>query len=125
MLLAAAHTNGAHHSCDSLLRILQQQAVSDVFNPKNEEDTVLMRRIVARASLFLSMVALSFLEGITGFTLYSWEIKDRAILLGLDKSGWADLHLIVAVALTIVLIFHLIENRRVIAAYVRTALRRA
>ena len=85
----------------------------------------MMRRIVARASLFLSMVALSFLEGITGFTLYSWEIKDRAILLGLDKSGWADLHLIVAVALTIVLIFHLIENRRVIAAYVRTALRRA
>jgi len=84
-----------------------------------------MKRIVVRASLFLSMVALSLLEAITGFTLYSWEMKGRAILVGLDKSGRADLHLVIAIALTVVLFFHLIENRRVIPAYVRTTLGRA
>jgi hypothetical protein len=84
-----------------------------------------MKRIFVRASLFFSMVGLSLLEGITGFTLYSWEMKDRAILLGLDKSGWADLHLVIAIALTAVLFLHLVENRRVIPAYVRTTLARA
>jgi hypothetical protein len=84
-----------------------------------------MKRIFVRASLFFSMVGLSLLEGITGFTLYSWEMKDRAILLGLDKSGWAGLHLVIAIALTSVLFLHLVENRRVIPAYVRTTLGRA
>jgi hypothetical protein len=84
-----------------------------------------MKTIFVRASLFLSMVALSLLEGITGFTLYSWEMKDRGILLGLDKSGWADLHLLIAIALVVVLFFHLVENRRVIPVYVRTTLGRA
>ena len=81
-----------------------------------------MRKIFIRASLFLSMVALSLLVGITGFTLYSWEMKGRTMLLGLDKSGWAGLHLFVAIALTIVLFFHVVENRRVIPVYIRTAL---
>jgi cytochrome b subunit of formate dehydrogenase len=87
--------------------------------------TMSMKRIVVRASLFLSMVTSGVLVGITGFTIYSWEMKDRAILLGLEKSGWTDLHLFTAVALALVLIFHLIENRRVIPAYVRTTLGRA
>jgi cytochrome b subunit of formate dehydrogenase len=84
-----------------------------------------MKRIVVRASLFLSMVTLGLLAGVTGFTLYSWEMKNRAILLGLEKSVWADLHLFTAIALALVLCFHLIENRRVIPAYVRTTLGRA
>jgi hypothetical protein len=84
-----------------------------------------MKRMAVRASLFFSMLALSLLEGLTGFTLYSWEMKDRAVLLGLEKTGWTDLHLFIAIALAVVLFFHLIENRRVIPPYLRTILERA
>jgi hypothetical protein len=83
-----------------------------------------MKKIVVRASLFFSMLTLSLLAGITGFTLYSWEMKDRITLIGLEKSGWADLHLFTTIALALVLCFHLIENRHVIPAYVRTTLKR-
>jgi hypothetical protein len=83
-----------------------------------------MRRVFVRSSLFLSMVTLSLLVGITGFALYSWELKGRAILFGLDKSGWANLHLFIAVALTVVLFLHLVENRRVIPVYIRTVVGR-
>jgi hypothetical protein len=92
---------------------------------RRNRSTIRMKKIVVRASLFLSMATLSLLAGITGFTLYSWEMKDRITLLGLEKSGWADLHLFTAIALALVLCFHLIENRRVIPAYLRTTLRRA
>lgn len=81
-----------------------------------------MKRIIVRALLFLSMVTLSLLVGVTGFTLYSWEMKGRVVLLGFEKSGWTELHLVAAMALAVVLVFHLIENRRVIPAYVRTTL---
>lgn len=84
-----------------------------------------MKRITVRASLFLSMVTLSLLEGLTGLTLYSWERKGRAILVGLGKGDWVDLHLIVAVALTFILLLHVVENRRVIPTYVRNTLGRA
>ncbi|MEM2148470.1 MAG: DUF4405 domain-containing protein [Nitrososphaerota archaeon] len=71
------------------------------------------------------MVILSILVMFTGVLLYLWPKgpqSGRIEILGFRKDDWRDIHMNLSIILTVVLIIHILENRKCVAYYVKTTI---
>jgi hypothetical protein len=87
-----------------------------------------MSRVTVKAPLFYSMLALGFLTLATGFILYLWPHGPRSgqlIFLGLSKSGWGTWHTYITLTAIMLIVLHLLENRKCVDLYIKTTLGKA
>ena len=79
-----------------------------------------------RIILFYIVVISGIITTITGFVLYFWPKGPRAgklLILGCTKGFWKDLHTWVTIFTFIVILLHLIENRKAIKLYIKETLK--
>jgi predicted ferric reductase len=87
-----------------------------------------MSRVAARSGMFYGMLAFGLLSLVTGFILYLWPHEQRAgrlIFAGVNKTVWSELHTYISVLAVILILLHLLENRRGVSVYVKTTLGKA
>ncbi|MCL7395784.1 MAG: DUF4405 domain-containing protein [Thaumarchaeota archaeon] len=76
----------------------------------------------ARVVVFFSAVALGIVSLLTGLVLYFWPRGPRSgwlVIMGLNKSGWSDLHAYSSILALLVIAVHLILNWKSIKLYVK------
>lgn len=87
-----------------------------------------MTHATFKATLFYSMLILGLLSLVTGFILYVWPHGQRAgrlIFLGLNKTAWGEWHTYISLIAIVLILLHLLENRRSVSVYVKTTVGRA
>lgn len=87
-----------------------------------------MSRVATRSGLFYGMLILGFLSLMTGLVLFLWPNGQRAgrlIFSGVNKSIWSEWHTYLSVIAVILIVLHLIENRRGVSVYVKNTVRKA
>ncbi|MEM1708583.1 MAG: DUF4405 domain-containing protein [Nitrososphaerota archaeon] len=75
-----------------------------------------------RVVIFFSAVALGLVSLFTGLVLYFWPHGPRSgqlIIMGLNKTGWSDLHVYFSMLALLVIVVHLILNWKSIKLYVK------
>ncbi len=80
-----------------------------------------------RVLLFYLMTIFGTLTMITGLILYFWPRGPRAgrlEIFGYTKDFWKDLHMYIAIVAVVIIIFHVIENRRAVKHYVKETIGR-
>ena len=87
-----------------------------------------MSRVAVRGTLFYSMLALGLLTLVTGFILYLWPHGPRSgqlVFLGLNKSSWGTWHTYITLTAIVLIVLHLLENRKCVDLYIKTTLGKA
>lgn len=87
-----------------------------------------MTRLTAKTTLFYSMLVMGLLSLVTGFILYFWPHAQRAgrlIFFGLNKTFWSEWHTYLSVIAVVLIVVHLLENRKCVDLYVKTTLGKA
>lgn len=90
--------------------------IKEIMNPAK------IRRIV----LFYLMVLSGLVIAFTGILLYLWPHGPRSgriEIFGFTKDVWRSIHTYTAIFGVIVILLHLIENRRCVKMYVRETLK--
>lgn len=81
-----------------------------------------MVQLAMRALLFYLMVALSLVSLTTGIILYFWPHgpgAGRLLFLGMNKGTWSELHTYSSLIALIVVVIHVVVNRKLVKLYVR------
>jgi len=83
-------------------------------------------RKIRRITIFYLMLISGVITMFTGIVLYLWPKGPRAgriEILGYTKDFWKDIHITVAIIAIILIVIHLIENRRAVKCYVEETLK--
>lgn len=86
-----------------------------------------MAQLAIRALIFYLMIALSLISLVTGIILYFWPhgpSAGRLLFLGLNKGTWSEIHTYSSLLAFIVVIIHIIVNRKLVKLYVKLSVGR-
>ncbi|MCS7117095.1 MAG: DUF4405 domain-containing protein [Nitrososphaerota archaeon] len=78
--------------------------------------------ILLRAWLFYLMTTLSLISLVTGIFLYLWPHGPRSgrlLFLGFDRFTWSEWHTYASLLALIIVIIHIIFNRRLVKQYIK------
>jgi len=79
-----------------------------------------------RAVTFYSMALSLLLSIFTGFVLYLWPHgpqSGRLLFLGAAKAVWIDLHTYLSLLSVVIIVVHILLNRRLVRLYYRMAVK--
>jgi len=86
-----------------------------------------MFRLGFRAVIFFGMLVSLLLSIFTGFILYLWPHgpqSGKLLFLGATKLAWIDIHTYLSLLAVIIMVTHIILNRRFVKLYYKWTVKR-